>query len=648
MVSNFLYPHLWFATFLCSLYFINDWQLELFAAGVVLISVWSVTTLSVQARQGFAVPQSGCLRIVAGFWALTFFSILGSDVVNVSVMAFCFFSVLPLTFLVMSINYDQKMLWLIGKILAVVFCGLAIWALIQFFVFNEFFQGRARHPLKNPNSLGALFSLMSFCGFGAMLYFKDAAHKKWASAFGLLMLAGLMATGSRGALFAFVPVFITFLFVAKDIVRENKKAVGVFIVLALGIFASSSLGEAISQNLSVRFLNTITMQSADITNNRISLWLASWEIIKQHGIFGTGIGTYFLYFPEFRLPTDRTGAYYAHNDPLQFWVELGVLGPILFYGFVIAVTGRTIHAVKVTINQRDKLMILTPFFAVAACVLHTHVTFNFYNLSILFLVGFLLSAWFVATQKVLKTKVKTYKFPENYSRASRTVLIAIPFVFIVGLFSAYVISETYTNKARDHLLKAELEEFADDVLKANKISLKGNYRSYLLAVNVPLTLLQDNADKFDDDQTREIFDQGLAYLQHVTNINPRSASAHYYLGKIQQLVPDDFVPDDLKSPQGYYERALELDPIHIGARIELSYIYEQDLLSFDRALKLIETGTNYRYTTSKVIDLYGRLAELHLKAGNIEDQQNAIQAMIKLKQRFDKAIAKKEKGLDLF
>ncbi len=641
-------PYLWLAAFLCSLYFINDWQLELFAAGVAIISLWAVTTLGVQSQQGFTVPQSLCLRIVVAFWALTFFSILGSDVVNVSVMAFCFFSVLPLTFLVMSTNYDQKILWLIGKALAAIFCGLAVWALIQFFVFNELFQGRARHPLKNPNSLGALFSLMSFCGFGAMLYFKDATHKKCASAFGLLMLGGLIATGSRGALFALIPVFIVFLFVAKDIVQENKKFVRVFIVLALGVFASSTLGEAISQNLSFRFMQTITMQSPDITNNRISLWLASWEIIKQHGIFGTGIGTYFLYFPEFRLPTDRTGAYYAHNDPLQFWVELGVLGPILFYTFILAVTLRTVKALKTAVSQHDKLMILTPFFAVAACVLHTHVTFNFYNLSILFLVGFLLSVWFVATQKVLKTRVKIYKFPENYSRASRTVLILIPFIFIVGLFGAYVISETYTNKARDHLLKAELPEFADDVLMANKISLQGNYRSYLLAVNVPLTLLQDNADKFDDDQKREIFDQGLAYLRHILNINPRSASAHYYLGKIQQLVPDDFVPDDLKSPQDYYERALKLDPIHIGARIELSYIYEQNLLSFDRALKLIDTGTNYRYTTSKVIDLYGRLAELHLKAGNIEGQQDAIQRMIKLKQRFDKAIAKKERGLDLF
>ena len=69
-------------------------------------------------------------------------------------------------------------------------------------------------------------------------------------------------------------------------------------------------------------------------------------MIKEYGLFGTGIGTYFLYFPEFRLAGDNWGAYYAHNDPLQYWIELGVLGPILFYAFVIAVILRTQQAFK--------------------------------------------------------------------------------------------------------------------------------------------------------------------------------------------------------------------------------------------------------------------------------------------------------------
>lgn len=637
-------PYLWLCAFLSSLFFVNAWQLELFGISILLVSLWSVFSLSRLSDNGFNIPQSWCLRIVGAFWLLTFLSILGSDVINVSVMAFCFFSVLPLTFFVMSLQDREGAFKIIAKILAVVFVILAVWAMIQFYFLYDYFDGRARHPLKNPNSLGALFSLAIFCGVGAVAYFEKLKAKKWAVAFTVLMMAALACTGGRGPLFALILVMAVFLFVMRGEVKDNFKLYLLLLLGSVGVFLLTLTGEIVSSTLIHRSISTVSGNTADITSNRLSLWLATWEIIKSHGVFGTGIGTYFLYFPEFRLPTDESGAYYAHSDPLQYWVELGVLGPVLFYTFIIGVTARTVKAVNQAVDRKQKLMVLTPFFAVAACVLHTHVTFNFYNLSILFTVGFLLSVWFVATQKVLQTPTKNIRFPESYSRASRTTLIALLFIFIVGIFGAYVVSEAYTNKARDHLLKSELEEFASAVMSANKISMDGNYRSYLLAVNVPMTLLQESGDKLTTDQKKEIFDQALSYLSHVQNINPRSASANFYLGKIQQLVPEDFIPEDLQNSQKYYERALELDPIHIGARIELSYIYERDLLSLDRAIALMEQGATYRYATSKEVDLYARLAQLYLKSGDNEGRDRAIQTMIAVKKRFDEAKLKEEAG----
>ncbi len=640
--------YIWLTAFLCSLFFINAWQLELFASAIIFISLWSVFTLvKLTNDKGLIIPKSWCLAFMGAFWLLAFLSILGSDIINVSVMAFCFFSVLPLTFFVMILNNDEVILKTLVKIIAVVFAVMTLWALVQFFVFNDFFQGRARHPLKNPNSLSAIFSLAIFCGIGAIFYLKELKDKKWAVAFVVLMIGGLIVTGSRGAFFALIPFMTVFLFMMRDGVIKHYKLFLVIAFSSITFFFLSSFGSEISQNFAFRVFQTVTLQSENITSNRTSLWLATIDIIKEHGVFGTGIGTYFLYFPEFRLSTDRSGAYYAHSDPLQYWVELGILGPVLFYGFIIAVVARTVAAVKKASDQKDKIAILTPFFALAACMLHTHVTFNLYNLSILFLVGFLLSIWFIQTQKVLKTAVWNIQFPVSYSKASRIVLITMPFIFIVGIFSAYVLSEVYTNKARDHLFRADLDAFAKDIIMANKLSLNGNYRSYLLAVNVPMTLLQDQSDSFNEEQKKEIFDQALSYLRQVKAINPRSASTYYYLARIQQLVPKEFVPEDLKNSQSYYERALELDPIHIGSRIQLSFIYERDLLSFDRALALMEEGANYRYATSKEIDLYARLAELYLKAGNKEGRDKALQKMIAVKKRLDRSKERQERGLRL-
>jgi hypothetical protein len=58
----------------------------------------------------------------------------------------------------------------------------------------------------------------------------------------------------------------------------------------------------------------------------------------------TGIGTFYLYYPAV-----NTGDYFstgrmAHSDPLQFWAEMGVLAPLLFYGFIIAACAATRRA----------------------------------------------------------------------------------------------------------------------------------------------------------------------------------------------------------------------------------------------------------------------------------------------------------------
>ena len=287
---------------------------------------------------------------------------------------------------------------------------------------------------------------------------------------------------------------------------------------------------------------------------------------------------------------------------------------------------------------------MTPFCALGAVILHTHVTFNLYNLSILFCVGFLLGVWFWATQDILKTPTKEISFPESYSPAARTLAIAIPFVFIGMLFMAYISSEHFTNKARDHLLAGELEGFADDVLLANRLSFDGNYRAYLLAVNVPLSLLEEAGDKLNMEQKRDIFNQGLSYLRHVRSINPRSSSALYYLAKIQQISLPELIPEDLKSPADYYTQALAIDPLHLGARLELSDIYKRGGKP-QKALDILEQGFDFKYGSSKAMEFYGRLTQIYLQKGDKIGRDKAIRKMRAFQSRLQQSEKRKNNPL---
>ena len=637
-------PFIWIAAFLSSLFFINDWQLELFAAAVVLVFTWAVFMLAPKNSNALQIPQSWVLRLMAFFIFWVFLSVFRSEVLNVSLMAFCFVAVMPLTFLVFSIRGNEEQLKTIAKILAVIFAGLSIWALLQFFIFTDYFAGRAVHPLKNPNSLAALLMMGFFCSVGWMLGAKEKLHSNMALILAILIFGGMACTGSRGAFFAMIPALGLLLFIMRAQVKQHWRCLSILSVLCAVLFGLTAFGVATNDTLISRVADTVSLNLSDVTSNRTKLWLATMNMIKDYGLLGTGIGTYFLYFPEYRLTEDLWGTYYAHSDPLQYWVELGVLGPVLFYGFIIAVIIRTVQAFKKTNDVVQRLLIVTPFCALGAVILHTHVTFNLYNLSILLSVGFLLSVWFLTTQKILATSVKTIPFPASFSYASRLVVMALPFLFIGTLFMAYIAGEHYTNRARSHMIAGDLEDFAADVITAQKVSMQGNYRAPLLAVNVPLTLLEEASDELTLEQKKDVFEQGLLYLRHVRAINPRSSSALYYLGKIQQLAPAEFIPEDLKSPEEYYTEALSLDPLHLGSRMELSAIYANQGKAAE-SLKILEEGYGYKYSTAKALDYYGQLAKLYLSKGDTKKGQETLLKMARFQSRLEKSAARQRKSL---
>lgn len=616
---------IWIAALLCGLFFVNDWQLELFASAVILVFIWAIINLSKDGE--WQVPSSWPLKIMAAFWLLVFLSVVGSSVLSVSLMAFCLFSIMPLTFFVCVLKGTESNFIYTAKALALVYAGLGLCALAQFFVFGEYFGGRANYPLANPNSLAALFSLGFFCCVGVMLGARQRLYRNAALVLALILFGGVMVAASRGALYALVPSLLIFLFCVRDIAKENLRCLGILAVGCVALFLLTSFGVADSQSLFYRVAYEGRAENLnEFTNNRLKLWAASVAMIKAHGLFGTGFGTYFLYFPEFRLTDDLLGTYYAHNDPLQYWVELGVLGPVLFYAFMIAVIGRTVQAVKRAVTPMQRLFILTPFFALGACIIHTHVTFNLYNVSILFMVGFLLAVWFYATQKILQSDVKAVAFPASCSVSARVVMVALPFLLIGGLFMAYITGEHYTNKARNYMMAGDLERFAHDVVFAQRVGFNGNYRAYLLAVSVPLSLLEEADSKLNTEQKEELTQSALNYIDHVRFINPRSSSALYYMGQLVDIGEQKALSKETQSAEFYYGEALKIDPLHIGSRLALARIYER-AGDEARAIEILEQGARYRYSSLNAMSLYQKMLTYYLQNGESQKRDETLQKM---------------------
>jgi O-antigen ligase len=628
---------LWVAAFISSLYIVNDWQLGFFATSVTLLFLWAWTTLCARAGQGWVIPRSPVLGFAAAFWALAFASIFWSELPLVSLSAFCFFSAMPLTLFVFILNQDEKQFKIIGYILAVLFTVLGVWAVIQYCIGFNPFGGQARHPLADPNALGGMFNLGFIPAVGWMVLTKDKRQSVAAFVLAAVIFAGMLATGSRGAFFSLIPAFGLFMICGWHFMKQHRRCLGLLaLVLGLLFVASSFTGKYEWNKPTYRIAETVMLSNPDVTNNRMNIWDGAIEVVKHHWLKGTGIGTFFLYYPEHRSPAEHVGVSHAHSDPIQYWAEMGILSVILFYGFLIAALVRTWKVIKVLAKDDPlRILILAPVCALGAVVIHAHVNFNFYNLVILFGAGFLIAVWFAMTQRIIKDKTIVVEFPPTMKLSARQFMLILPFLPLLFLFGAYMTSEHYVNAARDSLFAdGDLQGFAHNLQVAHSFDHGLNFRTWLLAANIPLGILQESLNEVDDKQKLELYKQASAQLDRVVALNPRSASARYYQARLQGLAPSGAVPPGTPSPEKLYKEALKLDPLHLGARMALADIYEARK-DEDAAMKILDEGFEYNYGSSRAMGYYGRVMVLHLARGEKEMYQKAMNKMAQFRSRME-------------
>ena len=112
------------------------------------------------------------------------------------------------------------------------------------------------------------------------------------------------------------------------------------------------------------------------TEMRADVNLASMAIIKDFAMTGTGSGSFYTAFPGYHDGTWRGFFDLAHNDYLQFPLELGLPVFVLLAGAVLWVISRAILAMK---SRRSAIYIgmgFSAFMGLLAILIHSTVDFN--------------------------------------------------------------------------------------------------------------------------------------------------------------------------------------------------------------------------------------------------------------------------------
>ena len=99
-------------------------------------------------------------------------------------------------------------------------------------------------------------------------------------------------------------------------------------------------------------------------DGRGTVYLETMQAIKEHPIFGTGLGTFEFVYPAYQTPDISAFYDLAHDDYLENTLELGIPAAVAFFAALGLLTGRCVMGVFQ--RRRDGIY---PAIAVAATVL---------------------------------------------------------------------------------------------------------------------------------------------------------------------------------------------------------------------------------------------------------------------------------------
>ncbi|KPV40198.1 hypothetical protein AN478_08710 [Thiohalorhabdus denitrificans] len=595
--------------------FFNGLHIPLLAATGILLAFCLALALGPGIHAGWRVPRSPAAGCLVTWWVFLAVSLAWSTVVYTSSLYYWWLSALPLTFFTLVLA-PRPEVWTRAALGGFFVAAglLALWALVQFFALPEVYGYRAHHPLINPNNLAGLFNLALLPVVAGYLRTAGRRRAGWLLAGALLLLAGVIATQSRGAYLGAGLGLAVLLAVSRGAPGATWPRL---VALALGggavfAFMNGWAGGVVGQRLET--LGAVGAQTSLLT--RFAIWEGTWHMVLDRPWLGTGLGTFFLYYPRYRLPEDSgSGGFYAHMDPLQLWTEVGVAGPALFYLFLIAVLVQTVRAVRAEgVGPTGRLRILGPFAGLLAVAVHTHATFHLYILPILIGAGVVLAAWQLRCEAALGRERAAVALPR---RAHPRVWAAILAggVALVGMnLGAAAAGDRLIRWGKAAVEAGETGEALRYFRYARAI-IPNSDTPWALGAEIRVAALGAPESGLDVGQRRAIYREAHHLLDRAQRRNPARAELDRLRARLYQVAPEAMEDAPRQRAAAALERALAKDPRLFGARLALAD-HHQRSGRLEAARTVLEEGLPWRYPGTQGAQLLLRSAELRERTGD--------------------------------
>jgi O-antigen ligase len=286
-----------------------------------------------------------------------------------------------LVFVVVSnAHWSPRWIRRLAFAIAIIGCAVAAFGIIQLFSWNGKLYwirpieiGTPFGPFVNRNHFAGLME-MTF-PVGLSLIFSRTLAPAWKGLlvfFCVIMTLATFMSLSRGGMAAFTLAFLVFVYLLS-----RRRAAGGIVWLAGLLMISSVLwiAWAGSEPVVQRVLTVHELSQEASYSSRLSMAADTIQIIKDHPLMGTGLGTLRLAYPKYQSWFTNQKVFQAHNDYLQFLSEVGLVGFSLALIWIAGLFHSIIGMVREE-SEHFSLLRLGAFCGCLAILIHSFVDFN--------------------------------------------------------------------------------------------------------------------------------------------------------------------------------------------------------------------------------------------------------------------------------
>ena len=419
------------------------------------------------------------------------------------------------------------------------------------------------------------FSLFTLLCIGIFVYIKlknKIAFLSFYCVFINIILTNSKASyiGVAAAICAFTILSAFFL---SNVDKKTRNKFLLFFISAIVIFTS----------IGVLYL---TSKRIDSIRFRIFTWLSTKQMIDEHPIRGTGIGTFKITYPSVRREEifhiegkHNTETDHPENEHIEIWYDEGIIGYGIFVWmitvlFVLGIRKLVWDADKNKIEHRYLIGILA---GITGMLFHNMMCVNMRFVSSGFSFWIMLgltASYFSGQYKGPVNKQKKIVIPISLRRAGQAALgFLLIFVFLPYFYRLFM-ADIYHNIAIAYSKAAQWE---NAIVNYNKVIQ--NNADYTMTHYFLGNVYNDRWDmnkKYNvnwgdkDFQPRDDAERALSKYADVKKLSPNYVQVHFQEGSVYEKLGmwDKAIEN--------YKKAVKIDPVYAPTYFKMGWCYVQE------------------------------------------------------------------------